>query len=296
MNPLSKKLFLTGSYFTIAIRHRRGDILNDPVFSPEYLRPANPAHWSADPMLAEDDGKTWLFYEAVQQGHGHIEVAQVLEDCSLGNPSVILKDTCHYSYPFVFQWQGIWYMIPESSAAREVRLYRAERFPFDWTLQEILLRERAVDSTVYEQDDQLYLLTFLTEGLSERVSPRAYAFLLSEQQAVLRQIRWPDFDPLRVRGAGPIFAEQGWLYRPAQINQGQRYGDGVQLCRLGGTHGVYAEEPAGRLKPQLGWRSGLYTDGAHTYCRSSKYEAIDLRCRDFDFWKLPRRVLRRVKK
>jgi hypothetical protein len=61
MNALYKKLFLTGSYFTIAIRHRRGSVPEEPDFSPEYLRPANPAQWSADPMLAEDDGKTWPY-------------------------------------------------------------------------------------------------------------------------------------------------------------------------------------------------------------------------------------------
>ena len=297
MNSMLKKLFLTGNYFTIAIRPRRTEnILDAPAFAPAFVRLANAARWSADPILAESDGKTWLFYEAVEQNHGHIEVAEVLPDCSLGEPTVILKDTCHYSYPFVFRWEGAWYLIPESSAAKEVRLYKADSFPFRWTLQEVLLRERAVDTTVYVRDGQLYLLTFLTDGKSERVEPQAYQLCLGENGACLQPLQWDAFDPLQTRGAGPVFPENGELYRPVQINQEQRYGDAVRFCRLTSSQTAYSEQPGTELKPTLGWAGGLYTDGAHTYSRSSKYEAIDLRCHDFDLWKLPRRLLRHLRK
>ena len=297
MTSLFQKLFLTNSYFTIALRPRgEQSVLSDPAFQPQYVLPARARRWAADPMLAEEAGKTWLFYEAVEDDHGHIEAAEVLPDCSLGEATVILKDECHYSYPFVFQWEGRWYMIPESSGAKEVRLYEAEAFPFRWRLREILLRERAVDTTVFEQDGQLYLLTFLTDGSSERVTPRAYALQLRESGSRLSPIPWAAYDSLRVRGAGPLFREDGMLCRPAQVSREQIYGDAVALYRVTAEDATYREEPLGTLTTPRGRCAGAYVDGAHTYCRASRFEAVDLRCRDFDLWKLPRRLLGRRKK
>ncbi len=297
MNHLTQKLFLTNSYFTVALRPRaEQSVLAEPDFRPAFVLPARAARWAADPMLAEENGKTWLFYEAVEHDHGHIEAAEVLPDCSLGEPRVILRDDCHYSYPFVFRWEGNWYMIPESSAAREVRLYQAEEFPYEWKLREVLLRERAVDTTVYETDGGLRLLTFLTDGKTERVTPKAYALTLHTGEASLRPLEWTNYDGLRVRGAGPVFTEDDVLYRPVQQNLEQRYGDAVELVRLENTAQAHAEEPAGLLQTPTGKIAGIRVDGAHTYCRSSRFEAVDLRCRDFELWKLPRRLIRRIKR
>lgn len=293
MNTVFQKLFLTHSYFTIALRPRlTQNVITDKVFQPKYVRPATVSHWAADPMLAEEKGRTWLFYEAVENDHGHIEVAEVLSDCSLGEPNIILKDDYHYSYPFVFQWEKDWYMIPESSAAGEVRLYQAEEFPFRWTQREVLLRERAVDTTVFEQKGQLYLLTFLTDGASERVTPRAYALCIRETGSKLSPIAWEGYDSLHVRGAGPVFEEEGKFYRPAQVSREQQYGDAVALYRVTLDGSEYREEPISTLRTPMGRCSGAFVDGAHTYCRSSRFEVVDLRCRDFDLWK----PLRHLKK
>lgn len=297
MNTLIRKLFLRHSYFTIAIRRRTsGSILEDPVFRPDHVLPAEVGEWSADPILAESDGRTWLFYEAVEKNRGRIEVAEVLPDCSLGSPTVLLRGDSHYSYPFVFQWKGIWYMIPESSEAGELRLYRADAFPMKWSLQEVLLRERAVDTTVYERGGSLFLLTFLSDGSSERVTPMAYTLDLQQSPAALRPLEWAQFDSLKVRGAGPVFSENGALYRPVQISRADRYGDAIAVYRLEDSLTAHAETPVRTLKTPSGKQGGVYVDGAHTYCRSSQFEAVDLRCGDFDFWKLPRKLLRRLRK
>ena len=108
-------------------------------------------------------------------------------------------------------------MIPESSAANEVRLYRAESFPFHWELQTILLNLRAVDTTVFEKDGRYWLLTFLLVNGSEKVFPKAYV-LTDWSEPELKEVPWPEFDALRVRGAGTLFRDEGGLLRPAQIS------------------------------------------------------------------------------
>ena len=285
-----RKLFLSKYFFTVAIRRRRSGIIQDRHFSPEFIMPANRDIWSADPILVDHEGKTYMFYEAVEHDRGHIAVAEVKEDCSLTEPVVVLKDDTHYSYPFVFRHQDTWYMIPESSEAREVRLYRAVNFPEKWELCTVLLNERAVDTTVFESQRQYYLLTYITDGLTERVAPCAYRMDFKRTEVQLHRISWKNFDGLRIRGAGPLFRNGDRLYRPAQISQEQRYGDALAFYAVD-----VAEDYEEKLEFELTAAdleiSGIYADGLHTYCASQRFEAIDLRCREFDLMKPVRRLL-----
>lgn len=284
-SELFTKLFVSDRYFTIAIRKRPAkSILEKLDFAPEFIVPAHQQNWCADPMLVDDGEKTWLFYEAVLGDHGHIEVAQVLDDCTLGKPVVVLKDECHYSYPFVFRYDNTWYMIPESSASAEIRLYRATAFPEKWEMITVLLREKAVDTTVFEHNGQLYLLTYLPDTATERVTPRAYKLNFREGDASLAALSWAGYDELRVRGAGPVISEGQTLYRPAQISREQRYGDGLVFYRINDTAG-YKEEPVCEMGPEHLELRGYYGDGLHTYCRSTRFEAIDIRCGTVDYAK-----------
>ena len=286
-----QKLFLSNVYFTIAIRRRNDGIQTERKFCPEYVMPAKQAKWAADPMLVDDGQDTYLFYEAVEQDRGHLAVSKVKEDCTLSPPRVVLKDGTHYSYPFVFRKDGEWYMIPESSEAREVRLYRAADFPTVWEPAAVLLKERAVDTTVFAREGNWYLLTFLTDGLSERVTPRAYRMQFGEETVDLEPLPWDDFDSLRVRGAGPVWKTEDKLLRPAQISQEQRYGDGLVFYSVQTSDG-YRETPEFQMTAEDLQVTRIYADGLHTYCASSRFEAIDIRCRDFDILKPVKKLMR----
>ncbi|MBO6061704.1 MAG: hypothetical protein J6P98_06300 [Clostridia bacterium] len=284
------KLFLGQYYFTIALRRRRPQgIAGGLPFRAEAVIPSTKVDWAADPMLIDDGERTWLFYEAVHGQKGRIEVAEVTDDCKLSEPTVLLEDECHYSYPFVFKAKGEWYMIPESSAANEVRLYRAESFPFRWELQRILLKARAVDTTVLEKDGMYWLLTFLLDNGTERVFPKAYV-LTDWSEPDLKEVPWQEFDPLRVRGAGPVFREGKDMLRPAQISTESRYGDGLAF---------YHAEPSEHYREELSFevlekdiKAGVcFVDGLHTYTASGRYEAIDIRCRAFEPFKLIKRMI-----
>ena len=289
---LFSKLFFGSYYFTIALREKHPLGISDgKPFRAQFIMHATKDNWSADPMLVDDGIRTWLFYESVKGQKGRIEVAEVLAGCRLSEPRVLLEDDCHYSYPFVFRADGIWYMIPESSAASEVRLYRASSFPFQWVLQTVLLREKAVDTTVFFHQGRYWLLTFLLDQGSERVFPRAYT-VENWNDPVLREVSWHNSDPLRVRGAGPFFAAGDELFRPAQISQPQRYGDGLVFYRPR-LSDEYAEEPAFEITDKDLGVKGVFADGLHTYCSSAGYEAIDVRCRAAEPLKVAKRLIHR---
>lgn len=282
-----RKMFYSPYFFTVAIRKKQKEsIMEKPAFEAEYVMPASlKKTWYADPMLIDYGNKTYLFYEAVNDWHGHIEVAEVNEDCTLSAPTVILRDECHYSYPFVFEREGEVYMIPETSEANEVRLYRAADFPTRWEKIAVLLEERAVDTTVFRQNGTDYLLTFLTDGKSEAVTPKAYKMSFAGENTLLTEIPWEGFDPLEVRGAGPIFPCGGKQIRPVQRSREIIYGDAVTFMSAEASESAYAEEMTERLTPEHVKAAAGYYDGLHTYSMSEKFEAIDIRCREFDLLK-----------
>ncbi len=286
------KLFLGSYYFTIALRERQPLGLADGrPFRAQKVMQASRIDWAADPVLVDNGDRTFLFYEAVKGKKGQIEVREIFKDCSLSEPSVLLEDNCHYSYPFVFRAGDDWFMIPESSAAKEVRLYRAQCFPFQWELQTVLLHERAVDTTVFCHQGQFWLLTFLLDQGTECVFPRAYS-VKDWKDPVLQEVQWKGYDPLRVRGAGPFFETDQEALRPAQVSQLHRYGDGLVFYRPRFSN-IYEEESVFEISEKDLRIKGVFADGLHTYSCSSRFEAIDVRCRTVEPMKIVKRLIRR---
>lgn len=294
-NSLYKKLFLSPYYFTIGIK-KRSEALPpaSTAFKCEYTMPADPQKWYADPLLVDDGDNTFMFYEAVSNGKGHIEAASINNDCSVGEPSVLLKDDCHYSYPFVFKYRDEWYMIPESSSACEVRLYKAAHFPYEWDLSDIILREKAVDTTVFEASDGLIMLTYYIDlSGTEFVTPHAFRLTIDGGKCSCEELKWPSYDGYKVRGAGGVFTADGKRFRPAQLNSEFSYGNGIVFNEITVDSGVFSEAPVSQMLSDSVACDGGYFDGLHTYSRSKRFEAIDIRCREFDALKVAKKLLNR---
>lgn len=290
---LFERLFWTPNCFTIAIRKR--DAQEAPIwerkhFQPDYVMPATRNYWVADPMLVEDNGKTYLFYEAAHHDKGRIEVVELYANGTTSQPAVALEREYHLSYPFVFKHDGEWYMIPESCAIHEVQLLKATHFPTDWEYVTTLLKENAVDTTVQNVNGKLLLLTFLPQAGNECVFPKAF-WLDWSDDIKLAEIPWPNFDSLQVRGAGRMLADGRRYVRPAQLNQPMSYGDGVlfEECRC--SDAPYGEKEIGRLLVENLHVPGWKVDGLHTYAATTQFEVIDIRCQLPDPCKILRKVL-----
>lgn len=290
---LFDKCFLSGYYFTIAIKKRdKGLFFENGDFFSEKVYKANKNHWAADPMLIDDNGRTYMFYEAVDGQKGHIEVCEILDDCSFSEPRIILKDDCHYSYPFVFKIKDDWFMIPESSQAEEVRLYKASSFPYEWELDTILLEGPYVDSTVLMLDGRLWLVTFKVNGKTEHVVPLAFHIEFNNEGTKIVELNWDEYDPLRVRGAGAFQLLNQRILRPAQINEESRYGDGIAICDVSISDGKYSEQIIDTIYADKVHVKNYRVDGLHTYNASQRYECIDIRCREFELLKILKKCKR----
>lgn len=93
-----------------------------------------PATFVADPFMVYDQQQWYMFFE-VMQAHtrqGAIGLATSPDARRWTYRRLVLQEAFHLSYPYVFQWQGTYYMVPETYEAAAIRLYRAVRFPTDW--------------------------------------------------------------------------------------------------------------------------------------------------------------------
>lgn len=106
-----------------------------------YDLPDDGRHFYADPFPIEVDGRTYLFVEDFDHrvGRGVISVVEFDDRGPIGTPRPVLEHAVHLSYPAVFEDDGQLWMIPETSAARTVELYRAAEFPDRWELHSVLL-------------------------------------------------------------------------------------------------------------------------------------------------------------
>ena len=281
LKKILSRFFLATYYFTIAIKKRGENIIITRRFNAEYVFPANADDWCADPFIAEDNGKAYLFYEKVENDLGRIEVVEIYDDCSVSKPTVILSGHSHYSYPYVFKKSDKWYMIPESSALGEVCLYKATEFPYKWAKVETILHEAAVDTTIFEYEGNTYLLTFIPKKSSECVEAKAYIFENNE----LVPLKWTGADKLSVRGAGAPFEYAGKLFRPVQVSTPVRYGDKVAFAEISINGKEYSERICCALEAANIAAKLRFYDGLHTYSASEQFEVIDIRCREFDIFK-----------
>lgn len=152
MKNLFRKLFVAGSW-QMAYRkcgyHWPFDY--DEPFIPI---PNDNKFWYADPLLFEDDGKVYLFCEAFNKKEQKGELA-VMEwkDNSWTDPVIIIANNYHMSYPCVFEYEGIHYMIPESAECGSLELYVSDSFPYSWKKKcNIIENIKLADPTIFEYD------------------------------------------------------------------------------------------------------------------------------------------------
>lgn len=227
----------------------------------------------ADPFgIRQGTGLTVLVEDySYRTEKGRIVALQSRND-TFSPPRPVLELPVHMSYPYLIAHGGQIYCVPETFEAREVGLYRAERFPEAWRKVATLVKDfAALDATVFEHDGRWWLFCVDHDSASE---------------ASLHAWHAPDLfgpwsphpgNPLKTdirssRPAGTPFLHEGQLYRPAQDGS-RAYGGSVVLNRvLRLTPEDFHEEPVARVEPDA---HGPYPDGLHTLCGVGDLTIVD---------------------
>jgi hypothetical protein len=121
-----------------------------------------PAVFVADPFMIEVNGTWYMFFEVINRNtaKGEIGLATSGNGMNWKYQKIVLAESFHLSYPYVFEWMGDYYMIPETYQAGAVRLYRADTFPTDWSHYATLLSgPYFVDISVFRYDQKWWFFT-----------------------------------------------------------------------------------------------------------------------------------------
>ena len=120
-----------------------------------------PAEFVADPFMLRYDGRWHMFFEVVNRDTQRGVIALATSDDALNwtYQRVVLEEPFHLSYPYVFEWQGDHYMIPETLGASALCLYKADEFPTRWSLQHRLIEGQHADPSIVRFDDLWWMFT-----------------------------------------------------------------------------------------------------------------------------------------
>ncbi|MFN2399345.1 MAG: hypothetical protein ABR543_11985 [Gemmatimonadaceae bacterium] len=258
-----------------------GDGDNVPDVVPhrfKVLRPPKDRFW-ADPFPVRIKDRYLLFFEEMvyREGKAHIAVAEVDSKGMIGTPRRVLERPYHLSYPFLFEWEGERYMIPESGANRTVELYRALEFPDRWEPAGILLSNvRAVDATLAEMRGRWWMFVNIgVEGASSCDELHLFHSATPLGPWTPHRRNPVKSDVRSARPAGRIFSRNGDYYRPSQ-DCSISYGHAIVINRITRIDDdSYGEVEVGRLTPD--WRPDVV--GTHTINAADGLTVIDARLR-----------------
>ena len=161
-----------------------------------------------------------MFFEVMnsQVGRGEIGLAVSQDAVRWTYRQIVLREPFHLSYPYVFEWDNDFYMVPESHQANSVRLYKALDFPTRWSfLGDLLTGDGFADPSIFHFNDRWWLLTDLA-------GPPYYAGILRLFYAENLMGPWVehaqspviDGNPHIARPAGRILVVDGRVIRYSQ--------------------------------------------------------------------------------
>lgn len=242
------------------------DIIN-PILQASDIDDVN-AKFVADPFLVSENGKWYMFFEIYDEdkAKGVIGVATSENAEKWEYQKVVLEENYHLSYPYVFKWDGDYYMIPEKSASGSVSLYKADSFPYHWEQVSDLIKGSYVDSSIAKYNDLWWIFT--TEKGGDNLTNGNLHVFYSENlfSGWKEHAKNPVIqNDLRTsRPGGRILVDGSGMIRFAQDNS-QIYGQKVRAFRVNEiTKSEYKETELGVVLEESLEAGTWNEDGMHT--------------------------------
>jgi len=266
--------------WALAYRHGTGE---GPLLGPFHQLIPPPDRFWADPFPIQVGNDHYIFHEELlfATGKGSIVLTVMDDQGRTARPIPILETDYHLSYPFVFQWDGDFFMMPETASRRQVELYRCVDFPLHWKLERVVLRGlKALDPTPALLFGRWWLFANLPAYGAGHLDELALFYSDSPLGPWTPHRDNPVKSDVRsARPAGRIFENHGEFYRPAQ-DCSTRYGSAVVINRILQLNPeTYEEIEMGKVGSD--W--GPQVEGVHTFNTAGNITVIDclLRRRKF---------------
>jgi len=110
--------------------------VSNPVLTASDVSDEATAEGVADPFIVHEGGKFHMFFEVLTTDpHEHIGHATSPDGFDWTYDQVVIDDgSNHLAYPFVFKWDGTWYMTPDRAVdIGDFEIWSADSFPTSWS-------------------------------------------------------------------------------------------------------------------------------------------------------------------
>jgi hypothetical protein len=200
----------------------------------------------ADPFFIKEQDTIYLFVEIKGKANADIALFTSINERDYEYKGIVLDEAFHLSYPQVFRHKEKIYMLPETKGANHVLLYKAESFPYNWKIEDTLIKNRALKDPSILLSDKLKLIVAVDDDLKQ------YMFTADSLNG-----KWEEVEGFKPRwgnesrpGGRFILIDENW-YLPLQ-NHSEGYGTGISLYKLLITSEEYKFKLVDKLllKPQ----------------------------------------------
>lgn len=274
---VGKKIFERAFYFNqwfLMFNYQKD--MSQTFYRFKKILPHKDRYW-ADPHIVRHNNRYFIFIEEVphKTNKGHIALIEMDRKGNYTQPQKILEQPYHLSYPFVFDYKGDYYMIPESLQNRTIELYKAIKFPHQWKLEKILFDGiSAVDATVLFHESRWWLFANVAEIKGSSTMDELHLFYTDDLLKGIWQAHQNNpviSDCRSSRPAGRIFNYRSKIIRPSQNSSG-RYGYGFCFNRIMKlTPEEYREQIISSVDPD--WSDKIVA--THTFAYDSGLTVID---------------------
>jgi hypothetical protein len=122
------------------------------------------AAFVADPFMVRSDDCWYMFFEVFNPKtyRGEIGLATSKDGWVWQYQQIVLKESFHLSYPYVFAWKGEYYMAPETLDLKAVQLYKAVTFPDKWSPIGRLVEVECADPSIFRFEDRWWMFACST--------------------------------------------------------------------------------------------------------------------------------------
>jgi hypothetical protein len=127
-----------------------------------------PNSFLADPFPVVLNEKLYIFCEKYDGIKKKGEIAVIICTEKKYNVHTIISEPFHLSFPFVFKYDGVFYMCPESSQITEIRLYKCTEFPNIWNYHQTIIKNiNVVDPIIFEHDNLWWLFASEADAVQD---------------------------------------------------------------------------------------------------------------------------------
>ncbi len=256
----------------------------------DWLESIKGSNFHADPFGTIDKEEEFILYEYYdsKKKKGIIKIKSSINDKS---DQIILEKPYHLSYPFLFQFEGECYCLPEQCQSNQLDLYKLDKSSRSLKFCKTIIKDvAAVDPTMLFYQDKWWL--FCTDSNNKGADLRLNIYYADNpiNDWFSHSLNPIKTDISSARPAGTPFYHEGKLIRPSQ-DSSKSYGGRIilnEIIQL--STNEFQEIELKQLNPDI--FEGQYPDGIHTISSFGNCTLIDGKRIEYKFKHFLKRLLR----